>query len=634
MSIYFNNEMIKKTLKGKSVILFGAGKAGLEFLNYFCKDMSICCFIDNKIDQGTLGSLNGINVYDFSYLKANKNKLMIIITSLINSVEISEQLMLNGFKRGEEFIIWNKYYDNKMDNNVLEFIQHNKKIWGNNKTTKKKNKILLRHYSWIESIFIDWSYFSNYFANKYDAEIWAFDFEYNFFDKSIEEIYQSFNVQHYLYLDENSEQKNIAKKIVDDIWPNLKTKEDWLNINIYGENFGMDILGYYIRSYPNEIIENIHTEPFKRYLWRMVSQIVFWEEYFKRDESVKVVLLGDAQYRDAIIRKIAVKNKILVYSTDQDMRYKWNNYIPGNVFFYYKKFFQSLTTEQKEIGCSWAKKKLAARLNGDINDLIQMKESAYCNYSEKSNVLKKNNKIKVMICPHCFGDNPYGYGRFLFEDHWEWLCFLGEMSLKTNYDWYLKIHPESKDLDLYFMEKLIRKYPNIHVLPKKVSPIQLQKEGMKFAFTVWGTIGHEYPAFGIQVINAGVNPHIAFDFTWNPKTKKEYEYLLLNLENAEKKIDINEIYQFYSIYYLFHQRADQSHYDVCYKNPLTISALRTLEGRIETKRFREFLEDFSDQRHEEILKNVEKCVIDLDEYADDKFIFNKHYLEDMGGEDE
>ena len=248
-----------------------------------------------------------------------------------------------------------------------------------------------------------------------------------------------------------------------------------------------------------------------------------------------------------------------------------------------------------------------------------MEVSAYENEFDSDFHLPQNGRTKVMICPHCFNDDPYPYGRFLFPDHWEWLCYLGRMSKLTNYDWYLKVHPMANEVDWKMLTMFVERFPNIKMLPHKVSPIRLQKEGMQFALTVWGTIGHEYPMFGIQVINAGVNPHIAFDFDWNPMTIEEYEDILLHLDEKKKVIDIQQIYEFYCIYYLYYRGMLDERYDICYKSPELIDKLRSLEGRKKTKRYFDFLKEWNWERHQEIMKSVEKCIMELDLYRDDVF---------------
>ena len=58
-------------------------------------------------------------------------------------------------------------------------------------------------------------------------------------------------------------------------------------------------------------------------------------------------------------------------------------------------------------------------------------------------MIKKNNKIKILISPHDFYDAPHCWGdHVLFSDYYEWLKYIYDLSIKTNYDWYIKTHPD------------------------------------------------------------------------------------------------------------------------------------------------------------------------------------------------
>ena len=226
----------------------------------------------------------------------------------------------------------------------------------------------------------------------------------------------------------------------------------------------------------------------------------------------------------------------------------------------------------------------------------------------------------MVICPHVVWDDPYENGSFLFADHWEWLNFLGQMTLRTDYDWYLKVHPSAEEPDQILLHKLIDLYPKIKILPLNITGQQLKEGGVRFALTVWGTLGHEYPALGIHVINAGSNPHMAFEFNWHPKTREEYENLLMHLPSLEKTIDMEEIWQFYCVHYLYSFSMMESDFTVCYQAPALIQKLRTTPGQVATERFQDFLSEWSQERHQEILQNVESSIKKLHLYRDDVFL--------------
>ena len=70
-------------------------------------------------------------------------------------------------------------------------------------------------------------------------------------------------------------------------------------------------------------------------------------------------------------------------------------------------------------------------------DLISSELSSFFKVFKESKI-EQNNKIKILIAPHDFFDAVHAKGDTLFPDFYEWMSFLGEMSNKTNYDWYIK----------------------------------------------------------------------------------------------------------------------------------------------------------------------------------------------------
>ncbi len=61
-------------------------------------------------------------------------------------------------------------------------------------------------------------------------------------------------------------------------------------------------------------------------------------------------------------------------------------------------------------------------------------------------ILKSSDKFKVIIFPHSFIDLPHVYGGSLFCDFYDWLIYILKISKNTNYEWYIKVHP---DFDKY-----------------------------------------------------------------------------------------------------------------------------------------------------------------------------------------
>ena len=196
----------------------------------------------------------------------------------------------------------------------------------------------------------------------------------------------------------------------------------------------------------------------------------------------------------------------------------------------FKKIFSKLKKEKKLNAYKLAKKRLDLRfkgVNGAKVDLISNEISSFSS-KKKKNLIVRNKKIKLLIAPHDFFDAVHIYGDILFTDFYEWLIFLGELSNKTDYDWYMKNRPNfSGKFQKYqpftnaIIAKICKKYPKIKLLPNDYSHHQIINEKIDFVLTCYGSVGVEYPYFNIPVINASINnPHINYNFNIHPKSKK------------------------------------------------------------------------------------------------------------------
>jgi hypothetical protein len=136
------------------------------------------------------------------------------------------------------------------------------------------------------------------------------------------------------------------------------------------------------------------------------------------------------------------------------------------------------------------------------------------------------------------------------------------------------------------------------MIPPDTSHYQLAAEGINFVLTCYGTVGHEYPLLGVQVINAGDNPHMAYDFNWNPKTLSEYEHMLLNLNSLKKEIKLDELYEFYFVHY-----GTSAVDDLVFRSYTQMLSELTEQQRVHTDIFSYFLNQLTQDRHLEIIRN-------------------------------
>jgi len=602
----------------KNLIIFGAGADGSRLYKATAASNEIAYFVDNG--HFLSNSLYGITIIKFGQLKEICVDEIIIIASMYYYREIFEQLIKGGFKPGKDFFIWNGITDGEVndysDENTQRFIAYNRKIWSNVCKKNRSNKILIPYRNTTEIVYAPWSYCANYLAEKYDASIYCIGGVRDILNDDLMKLYESFNTEGFINEELNAELKDEADKLFEEVLPTIHEKKDVKKIKIYGENFGTEILRDYLRlEYPILYINDIS---FERQLKQMIGYIVFWHDYLKKEASnVKAIIVWDGlYYREGIIRKIAYSYGIPVYTIVNTTCFKWNYDVEFD-FEYYAKYFDMLTEDEKQKGIKWAKGKLKSHLEGNTEDMPIFNKSVFGERFVRKVTIENSNKIKVVICPHYTEDDAFPYGDdMLFDDPWDWLEYLGKLSNDLPYDWYLKPHPIEKELGDKLINDYILKYPNIKLLPKFVSPVQLKEEGIKYALTIHGSIGYEYPLIGINVINAGYNPHISFDFDINPCSLDEYYSILSNLNFYHHEVDIEQIFKFYCIHFAYNRPRKPDIRSIIFMD----DRLKDIRGLISSKTnsstelFSIYVNEMSNKRHEELLTRYATLFEEMDSY--------------------
>ena len=221
----------------------------------------------------------------------------------------------------------------------------------------------------------------------------------------------------------------------------------------------------------------------------------------------------------------------------------------------YPEFFRSLPKEVQIEGRKLAKKRLEMRFAGYVGvDMHYSTASAFSSPEDGERVLKDNSKPQILIAIHDFYDSPHSYGLNLYPDFYQWLLALAEISRKTDYNWYIKTHPDIRGEGHSVIESFITENPQFCFVASSTSHHQLIREGISLALTIFGTIAMEYPYLGKPVVNASLNnPHVRYDFSISPQTATEYENLLMNLDQIKingNQESIQEYYLMHNIYML------------------------------------------------------------------------------------
>ena len=445
-----------------------------------------------------------------------------------------------------------------------DFINHNSIFFKKVKRSKKK-KILLEINN-MRASHIVYSYLSNVLSKKFDAEIYGFYPRYfntfiNFFIFKIKlffkidyfKVYSSFNVSNFIY-PKNILKHEILFKIKKKIFDNLKTKNDIYDISISNINIGDLIYDAYLRRYNLPTI-NIKEKRFSIFIERIITLFNFWEEYLKNNH-VKAVIVSHTTYEFGIILRISTHLNIPVYSAAAGFLYSHDkNNLTSFEMREYKKEFSLFPISEKENKKKLSKKILKQKFSGmkTIENKVSLlpANKLFGEFKSVKRVVTESNNTNCLIAAHHFSDAPNAWGRLLFNDFYDWINFLGNLSDELDYNWYIKFHPteyeENKDVANYFLKK----FKNFNLVNPDISHEQLISEGIDLVLTAYGTIGMEYAYHQIPVINASLNnPHISYNFNHNPKNLKEYKESILNFKNLDINYSKDEIEEYFYMRYL------------------------------------------------------------------------------------
>ena len=467
----------------------------------------------------------------------------------------------------KKFNLFNQKY--KLDANSLKFIKHNSKII-NFDNNKKKPQIALFEFTNYKSLIVAYSYFAQVFEKNYNCEMFTYDlFNKNLFIKFINKIlkpvrvkeHQSFGVEKNI----NPSIKSLFNKRAIYIYENnikrLKEKKYLATLKVDNILIGDLLYDSYLKHYQLPTL-NINEINFKKYTIKFIENFLFWKNYIQNND-VRFIICHHTVYESAIPIRIGVKKKnCKCFQVTSESVFQLNK---KNIFSYkqfevfnYKKKFKTKSKKEQILLRQVSKKRINLRFKGVVGvDMGYSTKSSYGSKIYKKEIIKKSDKIKILIAPHDFLDNPHFYNGNIFADFYEWMNFLGKFSNNNKYDWYVKCHPDYRIKSLKILKSFLIKYPQIKFIPPATSHHQIIKEGIDFVFTMYGTIGWEYPFLGIQCVNASYfNPRYKYNFNINPRNFKEYDFIINNLKKFMKKINPsqkNEILEFYYMNYIYYK---------------------------------------------------------------------------------
>jgi hypothetical protein len=432
-----------------------------------------------------------------------------------------------------------------------KFIKHNATVFENKKTKTKTNNIILLEQGEAASSIVAYSYLASTLIDIHDAKIVSYfpRVPRNFLRKFMwwykskvgyytTKLFESLGSDYLLIPSLSKALQKKSNSIYQDKIKEINSKADLEQLLVNDIVFGDLIYDYYLNYY-KQVTVDLDSDDFKHHLKYCIDCIVFWLDFFDNN-SVKAINTSHTVYTNAIPLRVSVHHGIDSFQLHATHVYRLNkeNYFAYKEFINYKNDFLKLNPMQQLNGIEEAKERINKRFSGEVGvDMNYSKKSAF-GESFNYRLIKESDKIKILVAPHCFYDSPHPFGNNLYPDVFDWIAALIKIAKKTDYDWYVKTHPDFIDETKEMVVELFKNHSNFTILPSDSSHIQIVNEGIDFALTMYGSIGFEYAAMNIPVINASLNnPHIAFDFNVNPESIEEYEHILMDLRAVDHKIN-------------------------------------------------------------------------------------------------
>lgn len=442
------------------------------------------------------------------------------------------------------------------------------------KNNQKTNKIILLEFHGWKVLHIIQGIISNILAKSNFSKIIGYSLIHNFENpkpnvKLLENfkwivgnifwiktfgIYKKMNVNKIHKFTYSSYDLNKSKKFINKLYIKKIDKKKILNLHIGKVYVGDLVYDSYLKMYnlPTIDTKDVH---FINFLERFIA-VFYCVQNFIKKKNISNVICSHATYLEGLPLRIASYKKIKCFLVTIEKIYQITKINPyaNKEYLNFRKTFSKLNKNNKSKAVNLAKKKLKIRLQGKLGDMLYLTKTSYGKIKKKR-VLSNNKKKKILIAAHSFCDAPHARGKGLFNDFYEWIIFLFELSENSQFDWYIKCHPnyyEYFDNTVKNLKELLKKYKNVKWIDPQTSNSQIIKEGINLALTVDGSIGIEYPYFNIPVINASKNnAHINYKFNYHPKNLSEYKDKIINFYKLKNKIKHNEIFECYFMNFLY-----------------------------------------------------------------------------------
>ena len=348
-----------------------------------------------------------------------------------------------------------------------------------------------------------------------------------------------------------------SKKILSD----LKNFDNLINYEVDKVKIGKIVYEHYIRFTGHPSLNKFNFK-INYFLYKALEYHEYSKEFFKKNK-IKYVLISEKQFMpSSIIFQNALLNKgkifarvagpnnvgLRLYNDESEFyksRYHFSNEILNDI---YKNHLNKVII--------YADKILKNRFSNSKNKDIQDVKNADIAFKKKEEFTKKSlchrlnwdeKKPIVIIFDQHYLDGIYDSERLYFKDTLDWIAStFKEIKKIKNVNWLIKDHPldpnehhHAKTTTEKEFKKIIGEIEHIKLFPNDYSAGLLPQIASAI-ITSFGTVGIEYPCFGIPCILSNTSHYSGNGFTIEPQTKEEYFKYLNNITNL-KKLNSEEI---------------------------------------------------------------------------------------------
>ena len=336
--------------------------------------------------------------------------------------------------------------------------------------------------------------------------------------------------------------KNNAQELL----RSIRSKRDLETLHVSGILIGDLIYDRFLSS--NQVATlDLQSNVFRESFQETLAYFFRWLEFFKNND-VKAVCISHCVYHYAIPARIAIHCRTPVFEITAGQVFKLDEDNLHAVVSNYtlKEIAESGLEENSQAVSSIGNREISEYLRPDASKNFNLNSLHGRIISNNLNLDLDPNKITILIAMHLFYDAPHRYGAAIFPDFYEWLCHLGHLANKTDFNWLIKSHPDLPPSKDSIINELLLKYPKFQLVPTASSHATFVELGVDFVLTVHGSVGFEFPLLGIPVIGANPNaPYADFDFSISPKTIDEFNEIILGLHGNSKTVDKEELASFF-----------------------------------------------------------------------------------------